>query len=133
LYNKHIKKFTRLQRKAKMFDIQTLPLTGETAVMGYEAHVIGFRNGRETVAFDGLLKRGEILTAVIKNDGMGGETMIDFVNGQEEELFKEYVAKWTFGWSVNGLQNMAHTIETVVDTLAYETMTRESRSSRKVS
>jgi hypothetical protein len=28
---------------------------------------------------------------------------------------------------------MAHTIETVVDTLAYETMTRESRSSRKVS
>lgn len=115
-----------------MFETVTLQATGETAVTGYTVEIANFRSGRETVAFNGTLKSDGRTVAMIQNDGMGGETVVAFTSDAEEAQFEDYVGLWDFGWSVNGLQSMPHTIETVVDTLAYETMTVMARRKRSL-
>jgi hypothetical protein len=114
-----------------VFEIVTLPASGETAVTGYRITIIAYKSGHETVAFSGMLKRKDAVAGTVRNDGTGGPTEVNFSSEKEESLFNQYVSLWTFGWSVDGSPQMKHNVETVVDTLAYEAMTVLARLNGK--
>jgi hypothetical protein len=111
----------------------TLPLTGETAVAGYTVTISQTWEAREGLGFNGRLKRGTNVVGEVCQDGNGGMTDVRFTSKDEEKAFDEYVGLWDFTWGAEFGTPFPHNSESVIDTLAMESVeTRILNRSKKL-
>lgn len=103
----------------------TLPATDvEAPASDYTLSKVTTMQGRESEAYNAVIKRGKTVVGEAHNDGNGGETFIHFINRDEQALFNEYVAqwpKWDLGPNEDGTPNLVtRTPDNVVDALQFE-------------
>lgn len=99
-----------------------LPITEETAVAGYTVTISQTWEAREGLGFSGKLKRANKVVADVYQAGDGGMTDVDFTTKEESLAFDEYVKLWDFTWGAEFGEAFPHNAESVLDTLAMESV-----------
>lgn len=109
-----------------MFETVTLPLTGDKAVTGYSVKIESYRDGLESYAYRGELIRedgdSQITAGYVRQDGLGVDSSVSFIDDAEQSLFKEYAQLWDFPWGEELGMAMAHDEESIITVLSYETL-----------